>query len=249
MGFAFLVPIVGSVIMWVLLSNEMNFGARFQYPILALCVLSWFPLVKTLRHDLYLPEFKSLTLFKKVVLDISTASVLIIAFWLQVSNSAGITYAKDGRYDVAVMLSKYADHNYAIATTEAGLLPLYSGWRAIDTWGLNDKWIAHHGLITGEYLSWQKPDIIMWHGYFSPAHPLAPELIGSPWTIQVLTLKKYAEQNNFTLAAVYGISPTETHYYYVRSDLPENNEIVRRIRAFDYAWYDQGKKCKNFVNF
>jgi hypothetical protein len=249
MGFAFLVPIVGSVIMWALLSNEMNFGARFQYPTLALYVLSCFPLVKTLRHDFHLPEFKSLTLFGKVVLAISTASVLIIVFWLQVSNSAAITYAKDGRYDVAVMLSKYADRNYTIATTEAGLLPLYSGWRAIDTWRLNDKWIAHHRLITGEYLSWQKPDIIMWHGYFSQAHPLAPELIGSPWTLQVHTLKKYAEQNNFTLAAVYGISPVETHYYYVRSDLPEHNEFVRRIRSFDYDWYDQGKKCKNFVKF
>ena len=80
-----------------------------------------------------MPEFKLLTRIKKVVLAFSTASVLIIVFWLQISNSVGITYAKDGRYDVAVMLSKYADRHYTIATTEAGLLPLYSGWRAIDT--------------------------------------------------------------------------------------------------------------------
>jgi hypothetical protein len=89
----------------------------------------------------------------------------------------------------------------------------------------------------------------MWYGYFSPTHPLAPELNGSPWSLQVLTLKKYAERNNFTLAAVFGISPVETHYYYVRSDLPENNEIVRSIRSSAYAWYDHGRKCKNFIDF
>ena len=249
-GIAFLIPVVGSVGMWVLLSNEMNFGARFQYPTLALCVLSWYPLVKTLKNDLNLPEFKSLTRIKKIVLAFSSATALIIVFWLQVSNSVDITYAKDGRYDVAVMLSKYTDRNYTIATTEAGLLPLYSGWRAIDTWGLNDKWIAHHqGLVTEEYLRLQKPDIIVWHGYFSPTHPLAPELMNSPWSLQILAMQNYAEHNKFTLAAVFGVSPSETHYYYVRSDLQENNEIVRQIRYSHYAWYAHGWKCKNFINF
>jgi uncharacterized membrane protein len=49
-----------------------------------------------------------------------------------------ITYQSEGRYEVAQYLSQYADKHYTLASTEAGLLPLYSGWQAVDTWGLND---------------------------------------------------------------------------------------------------------------
>ncbi len=55
-----------------------------------------------------------------------------------------------------------------MATSEAGLLPLYSQWNAIDTWGLNDEWIAHHGEITADYLDRYKPELIIFHAHFSP---------------------------------------------------------------------------------
>jgi hypothetical protein len=56
-------------------------------------------------------------------------------------------------------------------TTEAGLLPYYSGWTAVDTWGLNDQFIAHNGGLTVEYLDQYKPHIIMFHDYYSPLVP------------------------------------------------------------------------------
>jgi arabinofuranosyltransferase len=247
MGIAFLVPIVGSVAMWVLLSNEMNFGGRFQYPIFLIGILSWFPLVRTLGDDLRLPKFASLTGRQKLAVGLVALSILGLVFRRQVKNSVSITYVKDGRYDMAVMLSDYADRGYMIATTEAGLLPFYSTWRAIDTWGLNDKWIAHHGLITEGYLNQRHPDIIMWHGHFSPLHPQSPEISATPWGRQILALKSYAEHNHFTLAAVFGVSPENTHYYYVRSDLPEHDEIVQRIRSLHYVWYENGGKCENYA--
>lgn len=146
------------------------------------------------------------------------------------------------------MLKEYASRGYAIATTEAGLVPLYSGWRTIDTWGLNDQWIAHNGEVTEEYLDRQQPDIIMWHGYFSPLHPPSSEQAkGGQWFRQVMTLQDYAERHSFTLAAAFGVSPDNTHYYYVRPDLPEHDEIVKRIRATDYTWYANGQKCKNYA--
>ncbi len=247
MGLAFLAPIAGSVGIWVFLSDEMNFGGRFQYPILAIGILSWFPLVKTLREDLRLPKFTSLDRMQKLAVVLATAFVLGIVFMQRVLHSVRITYARDGRYDVGVMLSEYADCGYTIATTEAGLLPLYSRWRTIDTWGLNDQWIAHEGLITEEYLDRQRPDIIIWHGFFSPLRPLSAEHSRSLWSHQVLTLQKYAEQHSFTLAAVFGVSPDDTHYYYVRSDLPEHDEIVQRISSTDYAWRENGRKCENYA--
>ena len=246
-GIAFLIPIAGSVGMWVLISSATNFGGRFQYPTLVLGVLSWFPLVRTLRDDLRLPRFASLARMQRIALVLVAASVLAIVFRQHVSRSVAITYADDGRYAVGVMLGEYAARNYTIATTEAGLLPLYSRWRAIDTWGLNDQWIAHHGLITEEYLDRQRPDIIMWHGYFSPLHPMSPKSSRWLWHRQILALQRYAERHDFTLAAVFGVSPKNTHYYYVRAELPEHDEIVQRIRSMDYAWFGNGRKSNNYV--
>ena len=247
-GIAFLVPIAGSVGMWVFLSDEMNFGARFQYPVLAICVLSWFPLVRNLRNDLRLPKFAMLTAVQKVILVLAVAAAIGFVFQGHVSYSRRITYARDGRYDMGVILSQYADRGYTIATTEAGLLPLYSRWRAIDTWGPNDQWIAHNGEITEEYLDRQRPDIIIWHEFFSPLCPPSSDRGGS-WFRQVMTLQKYAERHNFTLAAVFGVSPRNTHYYYVRSDLSEHDEILQCIRSIDYCWYENGRKCTNYAEF
>ena len=78
-----------------------------------------------------------------------------------------------GLYDAALVLRDYQRRNYALATTEAGLLPLYSTWRAVDAWGLNDAWIAHHGGITEEYLDRYRPEVIVFHAYFSPETPAA----------------------------------------------------------------------------
>jgi arabinofuranosyltransferase len=247
MGLALAIPIVGAVSMWVLLSAEMNFGGRFQYPILAICLLSWFPLVKNLRSDMGLPDFSSLSRKKKGAIVLSGITVLALVYGILVAQSLAITYARDGRYDVGIMLSDYKERGYTLATTEAGLVPLYSGWRAVDTWGLNDQWIAHNGGVTEEYLKRQNPDIILWHEYFSPQHPPSPDREG-PWFRQVMVLKRYAESHDYTLAAVFGVKPDDTHYYYVRSRLADHDEIVRRIRGLSYAWIENGQICKNYAD-
>ena len=136
-----------------------------------------------------------------------------------------------------------------IATSEAGLLPLYSNWTAIDTWGLNDEWIAHHGEVTNAYLDEYQPNVIMFHAYFSPLLP--PKLIDKNleqgWFRMTITLKDYAESHGYVLAAAFGDSPHETHYYYVRSDFPDSAQISRRISSMRYAWPDNGRKAINYA--
>jgi arabinofuranosyltransferase len=251
LGVAFSIPIVASVGMWVFLSNAMNFGGRFQYPVLAIGVLSWYPLVRSLRDDLRLPTFASL--FGRQQLAVILAACLCVAsvFAVQFRYSAHIKHGKDSLYDVGVMLGHFADRNYTIATTEAGQLPLYSKWRAVDTWGLNDEWIAHNGgEITQEYLERRRPDLIM----FMADEPRQLEAfygdrLGKRWSRQIQVLRGYAEQRHFTLAAAFGISPKNTHCFYVRSDLPEHDQIVQAIRSMDdYASDYLGPgKAQNFT--
>ncbi len=157
--------------------------------------------------------------------------------WSQIERWK-IDYQTDGRFEVAQYLTQYADKQYTLATTEAGLLPLYSGWQALDTWGLNDSWIAHNGGLTSGYLDQIKPEIIMFHADFSPVYPRTEA--GDAWSSMTLKLDIYAREHDYSLAAVYGDNPVDTHYYYVRPDFPESQEIVAFIRSLDGGGYRYG---------
>jgi arabinofuranosyltransferase len=241
LGLAFSIPIIFSTGMWVLLSSEMNFGGRFQYSALSLGCLSWYPLVKPLWRDWHLPKPADL-LRKQQILVISAAGIgLASVFAIQIQHSTDVSYARDSRYEVGLMLSKFADRKYTMATTEAGLLSLYSKWRTIDTWGLNDEWIAHNGGITQQYLEQQRPAIIVFHAVAGTSSPR-----GARWNKQVSVLREYAEQHHFKLAAAFGVSPKDMIFYNVKPDLAESDEIVQAIGSTDYAWF-KGGKAENFA--
>jgi hypothetical protein len=240
-----LIPLVGFALAFILLSSETNFGARFQYALLPLVLMSWWPLAAGIREDLRLPCWRELSRPKRAVLSLFgvTLSVGLLGYQYSVGRA---TYFRDGRYDVGMALSEYRDRNLSIATTEAGLVPLYSRWRALDAWGLNDRWIAHHGGITSDYLARFNPHVIMFHDHFSPIVPVTGQ---GKWFEMVTVLKRYAEQNGYILAAAFGDSPYEAHYYYVRADFPESSAIVDRIRSIHYYWVDTGNRAVNYALF
>ncbi len=63
-----------------------------------------------------------------------------------------------------------------------------------------------------------------------------------------LTLQKYAETNDYVLAAAFGDSPTESHYYYVRRDLADSESIVHAIAGTrPYYWYASGRRALNYA--
>ena len=52
LAIGFAIPLVGFAIVWGFFSNDMNFAGRYQYPLLPLTALSWYPPVSTLLRDL-----------------------------------------------------------------------------------------------------------------------------------------------------------------------------------------------------
>jgi hypothetical protein len=248
-----LIPTLGFSCVWILLSGEMNFEGRFQYAILPIVLMSWPTLVRGLSTDLKFPRLKALNKRHQVVLLATISCICLGTLLYQGSVDSQDTYFHDGRYDVAKMLSSYSSKNYTMATTEAGLLPLYSKWRDIDTWGLNDAWIAHHGQITADYLDAYKPELIMFHASFSPLVSVKyrgnSEEWFKTWFPMVMTLKHYAEAHGYILAADFGVSPYDTFYYYVRPAFPDSAEIVQKIRHIPYYSYTTGEICINYDLF
>jgi len=240
-----LIPIVGFALAFVMISDEMNYGARFQYALLPIILMSWWPLVRVIKDDWPLPLWSQLNLQKKMTL-ILLAIVLSIGMlgYTYMVGRIKCRYFRDGRYNIASLLADYKDRHFAMATTEAGLLPLYSRWNAMDTWGLNDPWIAHNGRITEAYLGALQPHVVMFHASFSPL--VSCQGTGA-WFEMVMTMKRYVEKNGYVLAAVFGENPYDTHYYYVRSDFSESKEISSRIQTTEYFWHRTGRKAINYA--
>src|SRR5579872_4050097 len=202
-----LIPTLAFTVIWVLLSSEMNFDARFQYAILPIVCMSWPLLIKGITQEFRLPELKWFDQRTKLMLFAIVGGLCLALASYQSSIDTQNVYYHDGKYDVATMLQQYSSKGYTMATTEAGLLPFYSHWNDIDTWGLNDQWIAHNGQITSAYLDRYKPELIMFHASFSPIVPITTPTNVEPWFVNwfpmVMTLKHYAETHHYILAAAF----------------------------------------------
>ena len=261
---AFLIPIVGFACAFILISNEMNFGGRFQYALVPVILLSWYPLVDGLGREIgfswpHPAEVRA----RAAWIAVAVVASFLLVYYSSFQRCYLMTGQRlceqpvsgDGRYGVAGILADYQGKGYVIATSEAGLLPFYSGWTAIDTWGLNDSWIAHHGDITPEYLDQYKPNVIVFHAYYSPLVPprLIDKNLAQDWFRMTIILKDYAESHGYILAAVFGDSPYDTHYYYVRPDFADSKRIADAIVRFGqykgYVWELTGKKSINYAEF
>ncbi|WKZ39021.1 MAG: hypothetical protein QY328_12205 [Anaerolineales bacterium] len=250
----YLIPILGFTAAFGLVSNEMNFGARFQYVTVPLALMSWIPLVRGFRLEaLNQVSVRERSVY--VVALIGLSAGLVYYSWFQTCFMAlhqqrcDAPYERDGRLEMARMLADFRGKGYVMAVTEAGLLPYYSGWDAVDTWGLNDQHIAHNGL-TMEYLDEYKPHIIMFHDYYSPLVPprLTEANLAQRWFSMTILMKTYAEQNGYVLAAVFGDSPYDTHYYYVRTDFEDSERLIERISTFrNYYYPTTGKRSINYA--
>jgi hypothetical protein len=240
---ASLLPVVAFASIWVLLSDETNYMKRFRYPVVPIVMMSWPPLVDGLRSRLARPARSALALAGLVV-----AGVAVVH---QHRVTAPPSRPRAGLQDMAAMLHGFGGGRYTLAVTESGLLPLYSEWRALDAWGLNDPWIAHHGGITEEYVDRYRPEVIMFHAYYSPLEPPGPRAatsgLGPEWYRTCRTLQAYAERRGYRLAAVFGREPDHTHSYYVRPGFADADVLFAAIRDFDYAWYQDGMPSTNFA--
>ncbi len=121
-------------------------------------------------------------------------------------------------------------------------------WRAVDAWGLNDAWIAHHGGVTAEYLDRYRPEIVAFHAYYGPSSPQEGRAAerGLPgWYRMCRTLQQYAESRGYTLAAAYGEDGFDTHWYFVKPGFPDHDAVVDTIRGVPYLW--NGRPVENLA--
>ena len=238
-----LIPIVGFTAVWVFLSDEMNHLMRFQYAIFPVVLLSCVFVVEGAGRRELSRLFATWPGGVRAAALACGAALLLVVLANRSqyyrAHEAALLH-RDGNYDKAVALSRYRSKGYTLVTTEAGLVPLYSGWRSVDAWGLNDPWIAHHGGVTAAYLASQRPAVIEVH--VPPRDRSLPGFLPrrkAQWEGMFDTLTTYAHANHFVLAShnpdrpmsVSGPSECWAYDYYVRPDIADGQAIIADLRS------------------
>ena len=239
MAFLAVLPVSLFALSWVCVSDETNYAMRFRYPVLPLLLLGSIPVAQHLASAAgrLWPSLGGLRTWVAWPAGLTLALALA---WVQHHQNREAVFPRVGLHDAAGVLREYGVGRFTIATTEAGLLPLYSDWRAVDAWGLNDRYVAEHGRVDSTYLDRYRPEVIMIHAYAVPpdsSSPPDPVGLGLPWTQMVATLRNYAQERRYQLAACFGASEGNRHYYYVRTDFPESRQILERLQRLDYYWH------------
>ena len=239
-----LTPVVLFVGIWVLISDETNYVGRFRYPIVPVLLIGCVPVAQAISRRLrgVWPSAGRLLATRggRAAAWAGALALTLLLGWTEHRSYRYVAPSRMGLYDAALVLRDYAPRGFSLATTEAGLLPLYSEWRAVDAWGLNDAHVARQG-IDETYLDLFRPEVILVHAFFSPGVPhsgprVENRSLGPAWYRMTITLERYAQSRGYELAACFGRNPWDTHYYYVRPGFPQSAEIVARLRALDYYW-------------
>jgi len=238
LALAVMAPVALFALVWVLLSDEANYYMRYRYPILPVILIGAAQVGAALFA---MPAAAALRRLPVLVVTLGALGLAVALALVQHRQLRHIEPQPIGLFDVALRLAPYRARGYTLATTEAGLLPLYSQWRSIDAWGLNDAWIAQHGVVSADYLERYHPELVMFHAYFSPESPddgsrAARRGLGPAWRETVWVLRAYAEARGYTLAAVFARSAHESHYYYVRPGFLDHDAIVAAVRVGEYPW-------------
>lgn len=231
---------LGFTLVWVLVSNEMNFLWRFQYPGALALMAGWPGVVRGVMNR-WSVRFRGAAPSggprRGVQLAALGVGVLVIGFQHRTFSTPSVH--RDGRADVGRALARFAGRGYSLATTEAGLLPYRSGWPARDAWGLNDPEIARVlGRVTAGYLDRHRPTVLLVRMAGSPLRPApAPR---SPWEEMAATMDRWARAHGYRLAAAYGPDLGVAHYYWVDGEAPDAAALVEAIRLPRYHWFATG---------
>ncbi len=241
-----LITVVPFICVWMLISLANNHYARFQYVMIPLTMLWMGELVSTWWAEL---KLRGGEVFRVVRLPLAGLAIMLfgVAIFYNMHLYPG-TFSNVGAQSIAARLKPFAAKHYTMVVTEAGDLPFYSEWQAVDALGLNDAFIAHHnGVLTEAYLDGYKPEILMYNQWsaFRSLEDIRAQATGqATLTTDALSqndaiMRHYAVSHGYVLAAMWGATYCNYHVFWVRPDFPDRDAIVSAIK--DHPFYTQGE--------
>ncbi len=253
-----LITVVPFTAVWMIMSLDNNAFARFEYVVVPISLMAIGGIVTDWWY-----EFKGERPDAAAAVRMPFGVALVLLFLFAIFYNMHLykePYSNRGGQELAMRLKQYAAKNYTMALTEAGDLPFYSEWRAIDAFGLNDANIAHHGgYLTAEYLEENHPEVMLYHEtgrYLAPSlfaveDPLnknieVPAGLTDKATANLMVMRQYARSHGYVLAARWGAVYCDYHVFWVKPDFADSDAIVSAIRDYPYYMQVTGQLAYNF---
>ncbi|HEY6374544.1 MAG TPA: hypothetical protein VIX90_03365, partial [Edaphobacter sp.] len=129
-----LITVVPFTSVWVLIALENNHFSRFQYVTVPLSLFSLGGLVAV-----WWKEIESTRPREAATLKMPLTAVMMLLFVFAIIYNMHLylqPFSNVGAQELGLRLQPYAAKNYSMVMTEAGDLPFYSEWRAVDEGGL-----------------------------------------------------------------------------------------------------------------
>lgn len=218
--------LAGLLGMWALLSSEMNFNYRFQFPILVVALL-----MATDLCSRELPKLERQTMQRRPEL-VAPALVLVVVALQFIGNQYRFAPPDTGiSHEEAVpeILARSERDDLVVATTESGYVCWKSDWKCVDLWGLNDQRIAHDGYLSEGQLGELNPDVIVLH---APTSPTATSINAAAdgflpgWAQMTDPLIRFAEGQHYVLAAILSPENDSGYAVYVRPGEDWSEELI-----------------------
>jgi hypothetical protein len=225
---------------WMFLSNEMNITNRFQFPIApvlaVLCGSLIVPLLPDLKRWRYwwsANEVRRASAFALALLVL-----LGFAIWPTVTTTqrqsdrfTAMRAVDYGGFYVKVsdaIRRARLDNKELLVSTEAGMVAFRSGLPVVDLWGLNDKRIAHSGLLSSDQIQDLRPDILFTHlGKVELLGMRSAEVPEGSWGRMNYNLFCFAAKNGFAPVAVWAEEADDWFVILAKSGTP----LADRLRT------------------
>lgn len=223
----------GWAIIWLALSNEMNYLGRFQFPAVPVLAVLTSSIFEAVRREL----LEGATRPKRAMTAVGVTVVVVVLASSLVRTSVviatGTTLNHNLHRSLAEAIAPYAGNPAkTLAATEAGQVAWLSGWNVIDLWGLNDQGIAHEGYLSEPELAQIRPDLIFAH---------VPASVGSlnanagqerflvDWNAMTNPLMCYAVDSGYLLLGVWERSTNDSYVLYARPSMDDLISIARAV--------------------
>ena len=130
--------------------------------------------------------------------------------------------------DRIIVGKRLAGLNGTMLVSESGALPYFSGWRALDTMGINSEEIAHGDGITARIIEKMNPDLIMLFEQYGRYRPAIKRR---------KVVNQYMIDHEFLAVASTRKSFEQYHFYVVRKDSALFDDIVDRLLNIENIEY------------
>lgn len=222
-------PLTGAALflpLWLFMAPVQGYAYRFQMPIVAPLALTMALAVRRLPHWEQLRGASVDWRRAQPWLAVALA-VMLVLFPLHSIRSVGDTqrlHSSQDRIAAGQALAPLEDTDARMFVTEAGAVPYYSGWEAVDLLGLTNETIAHEG-VDVSFIEDFDPDLVM------VRTPVQAGIAEQNWP----TIHEFAQANDYRVAAIVDkhLHPRDVHLYMVDPDSEHADDITCQLLTIE----------------